>query len=120
MNWHMIFYQSTSGKCPVEEFVQDLPVEDAKEVVASIAALRELGNTARRPLADYLEDGIYELRARRFKKQFRVLYTFAGRHTILLLAGFVKKTKSVPARKLKKAKALRKDYLERVKGGQNG
>ena len=95
-------------------------MEDAKEVVASIAALRELGNTARRPLADYLEDGIYELRTRRFKKQFRVLYTFAGRHTILLLAGFEKKTKSVPARRLKKAKALRKDYFERVKGGQNG
>ena len=120
MHWHMIFYQSTSGKCPVEEFVEDLPVEDAKEVVASIAALRELGNTARRPLVDYLEDGIYELRARRFKKQFRVLYAFAGKHTILLLTGFVKKTKSVPARRLKKAKALRKDYFERVKGGQNG
>ncbi|MBC8420734.1 MAG: type II toxin-antitoxin system RelE/ParE family toxin [Desulfobacterales bacterium] len=116
----MIFYRSASGKCPIEEFVEDLPVEDAKEVVAAIAALRELGNNARRPLADYLEDGIYELRARRFKKQFRVLYTYAGRQTILLLTGFVKKTKSVPARVLNKAKALKKEYFERAKGGENG
>ena len=85
MYWRMIFYRNASGKCPIEEFVEHLPSEDAKEVVATIAALRELGNKARRPLADYLEDGIYELRARRFKKQFRVLYTFAERQAILLL-----------------------------------
>ncbi len=116
----MIFYRNASDKCPIEEFVENLPSEDAKEVVATIAALRELGNKARLPLADYLEDGIYELRARRFKKQFRILYTFAGRQTILLLTGFVKKTKSVPAQTIKKAKALREDYFKRVKGGKNG
>jgi len=48
------------------------------------------------------------------------LYTFAGRQTILLLTGFVKKTKSVPAQRIKKAKTLRKDYFKRVKGGKNG
>ncbi|MEA1971263.1 MAG: type II toxin-antitoxin system RelE/ParE family toxin [Thermodesulfobacteriota bacterium] len=120
MNWRVIFYRSASGKYPIEKFVEDLPIEDAEEVVASIAALRELGNKARRPLADYLEDGIYELRARRLKKQFRVLYTFVGRQTILLLTGFVKKSKAVPIQRLKKAKVLRKDYLVRVKGGKNG
>ena len=68
MNWRLIFYRNISEQCPVEKFIDGLPNEDAKEVVASIAALRELGNKARRPLADYLEDGIYELRARRLKK----------------------------------------------------
>ncbi|MEA3360211.1 MAG: type II toxin-antitoxin system RelE/ParE family toxin [Thermodesulfobacteriota bacterium] len=120
MNWRVIFYRSASGKCPIEKFIEDLPVEDAEEVVASIAVLKELGNKARRPLSDYLEDGIYELRARRFKKQFRVLYAFAGRQTILLLTGFVKKSKAVPNQKMKKAKALRKDYFVRVKGGEDG
>ncbi len=120
MNWRVIFYRSASGKCAIEEFIEDLPIEDAKEVVASIAALRELGNKARRPLADYLEDGIYELRARRLKKQFRVLYTFAGRQIILLLTGFIKKSKAVPASKKRKAKALKNDYLIRTKGDKNG
>jgi len=49
-----------------------------------------------------------------------VLYTFAGRQTILLLTGFVKKSKAVLIQKLKKAKALIKDYFVRVKGGENG
>jgi phage-related protein len=120
MYWRTLFYRNVSGKCPIEEFLEDLPSEDAKEVVATIAALRELGNKARRPLADYLEDGIYELRARRFKKQFRVLYTFAGKQTILLLTGFIKKTKSVPSQRIERAKALKKDYFKRIKGGENG
>ena len=100
MNWSVIFYRNASGKCYIEKFVEDLSVEDAEEVVASIAALKELGNKARRPLADYLEDEIYELRARRLKKQFRLLYTFVGRQTILLLTGFVKKSKAVPFQRL--------------------
>lgn len=61
----------------------------------SIVALGELGNVAPRPLSDYIEDGIYKLRARRLRKQFRVLYTFVGRDANLLLTGFVKKTKAV-------------------------
>lgn len=120
MNWRLIFYRNISEQCPVEKFIDGLPNEDAKEVVASIAALRELGNNARRPLADYLEDGIYELRARRLKKQFRILYTFAGRRIILLLTGFVKKSRAIPTKELKKARTLKKEHLERVKGDKNG
>ena len=120
MNWRLIFYRNISGKCPIEDFIEGLPDEDAKEIVASIAALRELGNKARRPLADYVEDGIYELRARCLKKRFRVLYTFAGRRIILLLTGFVKKSKAIPTKEIKKARALKKEYLERVKGDKNG
>ena len=41
MNWRVIFYRSASGKCHIEKFVEDLSVEDAEEVVASIAALRK-------------------------------------------------------------------------------
>jgi phage-related protein len=48
------------------------------------------------------------------------LYTFAGKRTILLLTGFIKKSKAIPPREIKKARALKKDYLERKKGDKNG
>ncbi len=83
MKWQVIFYRNISGQCPTEKFINGLPYDDAEEIVAAIAALRELGNKARRPLADYLEDGIYELRARRLQRRFRVLYTFVGKETIM-------------------------------------
>jgi len=120
MKWQVIFYRNISGQCPTEKFINGLPYDDAEEIVAAIAALRELGNKARRPLADYLEDGIYELRARRLQRRFRVLYTFVGKEAILLLTGFVKKSKAVPAKTLRKAKTLKRDYLERMKGDNNG
>ena len=75
---------------------------------------------ARRPLADYLGDGLYELRARRIKKQFRVLYSFVGRRKILILTGFVKKSRAVSKKEMKKALALKKNYLEQVEGDKNG
>ena len=52
------FYRNDAGHCPFEKFIDGLPEEDAYEIVASIAALRELGNKARRPLVDYLENGV--------------------------------------------------------------
>ncbi len=46
MNWRLIVYRNISEQCPVEKFIEGLSDEDATEVVASIAALRELGNKA--------------------------------------------------------------------------
>ena len=120
MNWRIIFYRNDAGHCPFEKFIDRLPEEDAREVVASIAALRELGNKARRPLVDYLENGVYELRARRIKKQFRVLYSFVGKNKILILTGLIKKSKAVPAKEIRKAKTMRMKYLKQVKGDKNG
>ena len=91
-----------------------------KPIVASIAGLRELGNKARRPLVDYLENGVYELRAKRIKKQFRVLYSFVGKGKILILTGLIKKSKAVPAKEIRKAKTMRMKYLKQVKGDKNG
>ena len=120
MNWRIIFYRNDAGHCPFEKFIDHLPEKDAHEVVASIAALRELGNKARRPLVDYLENGVYELRARRIKKQFRVLFSFVGKNKILILTGFIKKSKAVPAKEIKKAKTMRLKYLKQVNGDKNG
>lgn len=120
MNWRIIFYRNDAGHCPFEKFIDRLPEKDAHEVVASIAALRELGNKARRPLVDYLENGVYELRARRIKKQFRVLYSFVGKNKILILTGFIKKSKALPAKEIKKAKTMRLKYLKQVNGDKNG
>jgi len=40
--------------------------------------------------------------------------------TPILLTGFIKKSKAVPASKIRKAKALKNDYLKRAKGDKNG
>jgi Gp49-like protein DUF891 len=41
--------------------------------------LRELGNGLRRPEADFLRDGVYELRVSLNHVQYRILYSFHTR-----------------------------------------
>ncbi len=46
--------------------------------VAAVERLAALGHELRRPLADFLRNGIYELRIRRGRVNYRILYFFRG------------------------------------------
>jgi phage-related protein len=58
--------------------------------VAVIRRLAFLGYELRRPQADYLRDGIYELRAKKGRVNYRVLYFFHGRNAALLAHALTK------------------------------
>ena len=57
---------------------------------------RELGHELRRPEADLLRDGIYELRVRLGSVNYRMLYFFHGRVAAVVSHGLTKE-KAVPA-----------------------
>jgi hypothetical protein len=54
---------------------------------AAIERLGEFGHELRRPLSDYLRDGIYELRPKSGRVNYRILYGFHGRNIAVLLSG---------------------------------
>ncbi len=51
----------------------------------------------RRPTADILEDGIYELRAKVGTVNYRMLYCFLGKNVAFLLHGLTKEAAIPPA-----------------------
>jgi hypothetical protein len=61
-----------------------------------------MGFQLRRPEADYLENGIYELRAKLGHVNYRVLYFFHGNVAAVLSSGFTKEDK-IPRAELKRA-----------------
>jgi len=61
----------------------------------------------RRPTADILDDGIFELRSHSAKGQYRILYFFHGQNVVVLSHGFFKKGWPVPAKEIEKAKKHR-------------
>jgi hypothetical protein len=67
--------------------------------------LKQMGHELRRPQADLLRDGVYELRTRVGSVNYRILYGFVGKDVALLTAGLTKE-RSVPAREIDRA-ALR-------------
>lgn len=69
---------------------------------ALILRLESLGNELRRPIADILRDGIWELRIRTGHVNRRVLYGFCGPKVVVLLGG-LEKTRKVPTAAIEKA-----------------
>ena len=67
-----------------------------------IERLRDLGHELRRPEADFLRDGIYELRVRLRTTNYRMLYFFHGRIAAVLAHGLVKESE-VPQREIELA-----------------
>ena len=81
-------------------------------------ALNELSNIARlyfvpclrRPAADYLRDGIYELRAKAGRVQYRMLYFFQGRQAVVISHGITKQEATVPATEIERARRRKQAF----------
>jgi phage-related protein len=69
-----------------------------------------MGHELRRPEADYLGDGIHELRARAGRMNYRVLYFFHGRHTAVLAHAFTKEGR-VPRAEIDRSMRRRTEFL---------
>ena len=52
--------------------------------VVRIQQLAASGYDLRHPAVDYLTDGIYELRAKHIRVQYRILYFFSGQNIAIL------------------------------------
>jgi phage-related protein len=55
-----------------------------KLCVAAVERLAAFGHELRRPLSDLLRDGIHELRIRKGRLNYRILYFFHGREVAVL------------------------------------
>jgi transcriptional regulator with XRE-family HTH domain len=75
----VIYFREKDGSTPIVDWFDDLPAGAVFKCLARLARLEELGHELRRPEADYLEDGIYELRAKHLGVNYRILYFFHGR-----------------------------------------
>lgn len=99
------FYQETKGDVPVLDWLRELDHSNrraAEKCEAAIERLAALGHELRRPQADLLRDGIYELRVRVGRMNYRVLYFFHGRGVAILSHGLTKE-KTVPKADIQRA-----------------
>lgn len=106
---NVVFYKDES--VPILGWLDSLPNKVQDKCRIKIERLRELGYELRRPEADYLRDGIYELRVRHQRVNYRMLYFFHGRMAVVISHGLVKE-RAVPPKEVDRAVA-RKEKFER-------
>jgi hypothetical protein len=87
------FYQEDEENVPVHDWLANLQRKNRAafaKCVEAIDRLAQFGYELRRPHADMLRDGIYELRVRHQRVNYRILYFFHGQNVALLVHGLVK------------------------------
>ena len=87
------FYQDERRRAPVVEWLEELRGSDRRayaKCVARIRRLMEAGHELRRPEADFVREGLYELRARQGRVNYRILYFFHGRNVAILVHALTK------------------------------
>ena len=91
----VVFYKDEKGKVPVLEWICRQRSKVTDKCAANIVRLAELGHELRRPEADYLRNGVHELRIVHTGQQYRILYFFFDRKAVVLAHSFLKKTKEI-------------------------
>ena len=104
-----VLYREDDGSVPLLDWLDAVPDKARAKCVARIERLRELGHGLRRPEADFLRDGIYELRAALQGINYRVLYFFHGREAVILSHGLVKE-RVVPPKEIERAIARKRKF----------
>lgn len=79
----VVFFAEDDKSCPLLEWMDGLPEKVRLKGIVRIERLGDQGHELRRPEADLLRDGIYELRFRAGTVNYRMLYFFHEQHAIV-------------------------------------
>lgn len=110
------FYETTSGTCPVRDFLDELKASDPDDFAAVVAGLAKLRHRQyhREPLSKALGDGLFELR-HVGKLNTRVLWFFTKGRRIVAVHGIRNKGQAIAARDIRTARERMLDWQTRAK-----
>ena len=100
----VLVFRSRNGKIPIHDGLARLKKKNKRAYAKCLDRIQRLardGRDLRRPLADSLEEGIFELRARTGTEQHRILYFFHG-EDVVVLSQLIQK-EEVPASEISRA-----------------
>ena len=102
------FYQNENGTEPVRDWLQSLSKEDRRKIGEDVATV-EYGWPVGMPTCSPMGAGLWEVRSDLDRNRIgRVLFCFSEGHMILLI-GFIKKTRKTPKAELKIARARQRE-----------
>lgn len=101
------FFSETDGEVPFLTWLDELQAGNPRaftKCLYMLDLLRQFGHELRRPHADSLRDGVYELRTKVGRVNYRILYGFVGKDVVLVSHGITKQ-REVPDKDMDTAAA---------------
>lgn len=109
-DWKINYYQTSSGRFPVKEFIDNLPKIPQSRIYNTLELLAEFGVNLRAPHTKKVsETPLWELRILG-ESSTRIFYIAWKNKEFLLLHGFTKKTEKTPKKEIKTALARLKEH----------
>ena len=109
-----ILFREEDGSIPFLDWFGAIPAKAQDKCRVRLERFHELGHELRRPEADLLRDGIYELRVALQGMNYRMLYFFHGR-AVAIVAHRLTKEGEVPAVEINRAFARRRTFVQNPK-----
>src|SRR5437588_8574527 len=110
----VVLFREDDGAVPLLDWLETLVPRAKAKCLDSLGRLKELGFELRRPEADILRDGIYELRVSLHRVQYRMLYFFHGNIAAVVSHGVIKE-QVVPPKEIERALARKRRFLANPK-----
>lgn len=111
----IFFFREQDKFVPLLDWLNEMPAKVQAKCTERIDRLGELGHDLRRPEADFLRDGIYELRASHQGVHYRMLYFFSGKAVVVVSHGLTKE-REVPRKAIdiavKRKKQVEKNFKQ--------
>jgi len=107
-------FKDDDGSVPLLRWLDRQPKKVKAKCIEKIELLAAFGYELRRPDCDYLKEGIYELRAKCNRVNYRVLYGFHDKNAVMLSHGCTK-TDKVPKREISRAITNLKKFIAKPK-----
>ncbi len=104
------FFRTGTGGEPVREWLKGLSTP-CKKVIGEDIKTVQFGWPLGMPLVEKIEPGLWEVRTRLKDGIARILFSVDGSNMILL-HGFIKKTRRIPLQELDTARARKHQYQE--------
>jgi phage-related protein len=108
------FYKTSSGKCPIKEFLDSLSGKAAQKVVWVLRLLEDLDII---PVTYFKKligtEYIWECRIQYGSHIYRVFCFFDSNATVVLTHGFRKKSMKTPRQEIERAESYKRDYFNR-------
>lgn len=93
------------------KFMKGLPERDRQKIRRSLL-LMETEDRIPRHYIKYIRDGVYEFRVTSYGNEYRLFYIYDGDTIVILLNGYLKKTKKALLKEIENALRLKKEYYE--------
>ena len=106
----VVFFRTDSGTEPVRRWLLSLSSSHKKAIGEDIKTV-QFGWPLGMPLVEKIEPYLWEVRSRVPDGIARVLFTVDG-HTMILLHGFIKKTRKIPQTEINTARSRLRQYQE--------